>query len=124
MIGLVVTVVLFPLIGWSLGRRGFGEAFLLGLGVTGSVLFIAGVLHVPLAIAFWPIGMWGVVRGVRELKRGIPGPRIHSPVATTLMILPLVPKESLNRLTTLFSGSARNCPRPRPAEQSAVSSSS
>src|SRR5438270_3297280 len=90
MIGLVVTVVLFPLIGWSLGRRGFGEAFLLGLGVTGSVLFIAGVLHVPLAIAFWPIGVWGVVRGVRDLKRGIPGPRIHSPVATTLMILPLV----------------------------------
>jgi hypothetical protein len=108
MIGLLVTVVLFPLVGWSLGRRGIGEAFLLGLGITGSVLFIAGVMHVPLAIAFWPIGVWGVVRGVRELKRGIPPPRIHSPVATTLMILPLIALTFAAAITPLndFDGRA------------------
>jgi len=90
MIGLLVTVVLFPLVGWSLGRRSLGEAFLLGLGITGSVLFIAGVVHVPLVIAMVLIGVWGIGSGVWELRRGIPNLRIHSPVATIVMIIPLV----------------------------------
>src|SRR5438270_6366875 len=68
MIGFLVTVLLFPLIGWTLGRRSLGESFLLGAGITGSVLFIAGVVHVPLVIAMVVIGVWGVGCGVWELK--------------------------------------------------------
>jgi hypothetical protein len=90
MTGLLVTIVLFPLVGLSLGRRSFGESFLLGLGITGSVLFIAGVLHVPLVIAFVLIGVWGVGRGVWEIRRGMPSLRVHSPLATILTILPLL----------------------------------
>jgi hypothetical protein len=108
MIGFIVTVFLFPLVGWSLGRRSFGEAFLLGLGITGSVLFVAGVAHVPLVIAMVLIGVWGVGCGVWELRRGIPKPRIHSPVATTLTIVPLIALTFAAAITPLndFDGRA------------------
>jgi hypothetical protein len=90
MIGFIVTLVLFPLIGLSFGRRNLGEAFLLGLGITGSVLFIAGVAHVPLVIAMVLIGLWGVGRGVWKLKSAFPFPTPHSPLPTILMCIPLV----------------------------------
>ncbi|MEA2343628.1 MAG: hypothetical protein QOF63_1797 [Thermoanaerobaculia bacterium] len=90
MIGLLVTVILFPLVGLILGRRGIGEAFLLGLGITGSVLFVAGVVHVPLVIAMVLIGVWGVGRGVWEIRRGIPRLHFHSPIATILMAILLL----------------------------------
>jgi hypothetical protein len=108
MIGLLVTVVLFPLVGWTLGRRSLGEAFLLGLGITGSVLFIAGVVHVPLVVAMILIGVWGVGRGVWELRRGILPPRIHSPVATILMVIPLLALTFAAAITPLndFDGRA------------------
>jgi hypothetical protein len=80
MIGLLVTLVFFPLIGWSLGRRSLGEAFLFGIGLTGTILFIAGVIHVPLIVALVLIGVWGVGCGVWELRRGLPKLRIHSPL--------------------------------------------
>ncbi|HXH39806.1 MAG TPA: hypothetical protein VNN08_14350, partial [Thermoanaerobaculia bacterium] len=60
MIGLLVTLVLFPLVGWSIGRRRLGEAFLFGAGITGSVLFLAGVVHVPWVAAMAVVGGWGV----------------------------------------------------------------
>lgn len=90
MIGLVVTIILFPLIGWIIGRRSIGEAFLLGIGLTGSVLFIAGVVHVPLVIAMVAVGAWGVGRGVWELKKGLPPSTLHSPFPTILMCIPLL----------------------------------
>jgi hypothetical protein len=108
MIALLVTLVLFPLVGVSLGRRGIGEAFLLGLGITGSVLFIAGVVHVPLVIAFVVLGVWGVGRGVWELRRGIARPHIHSPLATILTIVPLLALTFAAAITPLndFDGRA------------------
>jgi hypothetical protein len=108
MIGFIVTVVLFPLVGWSVSRRSFGEAFLLGLGITGSVLFVAGVAQVPLVIAFALLAVCGVGNGVWELRRGIPKPRIHSPVATALMIVPLAALTFAAAITPLndFDGRA------------------
>jgi hypothetical protein len=108
MIAFLVTVLLFPLIGLSLGRRSFGEAFLLGAGITGSVLFVAGVVHVPLVIAMVLIGVWGVGCGVWELRRGISLPTLHSPLATILMIIPLIALTFAAAITPLndFDGRA------------------
>ncbi|MEA2328516.1 MAG: hypothetical protein QOE68_3475 [Thermoanaerobaculia bacterium] len=89
MIGLLVTVLLFPLVGWSLGRRGIGEAFLLGLGVTGSVLFIAGIAHVPLVIAFALLILASLVYVVLR-RRPLQLPDLHSPWPTILMAIPLL----------------------------------
>jgi len=108
MIGFIVTLVLFPLIGLSLGRRSLGEAFLLGLGITGSVLFIAGVVHVPLVIAMGLIAVWGVGRGVWELKNAFPVAKPHSPLPTILMIIPLLALTFTAAITPLndFDGRA------------------
>jgi len=115
MIGLAVTLVLFPLAGWSLGRRSIGEAFLFGAGLTGSVLFIAGVLHVPLVIALVLIGAWSVGCGVWELRRrrrGMPSdpplPTPHSPLPTILMCIPLLALTFVAAITPLndFDGRA------------------
>src|SRR4051794_20588735 len=108
MIGLAVTLLLFPLVGFSAGRRSLGEAFLLGLGITGSVLFVAGVVHVPLVIAFALLGVWGVGCGVWELRRGIQRPHIHSPLATTLTVIPLLALTFAAAITPLadFDGRA------------------
>jgi len=108
MIGFIVTLVLFPLIGLSFGRRSLGEAFLLGLGITGSVLFIAGVVHVPLVIAMGLIAVWGVARGVWEVKNAFPLSTAHSPLPTILMIIPLVALTFAAAITPLndFDGRA------------------
>jgi hypothetical protein len=112
MIALLVTVLLFPLVGWTLGRRSLGEAFLLGLGITGSVLFIAGVVHVPLVIAFVALGVWGVGSGVWELKHSsrsaLPLPTPHSPLPTLLMIVPFIALTFAAAITPLndFDGRA------------------
>ncbi|MEA2342367.1 MAG: hypothetical protein QOF63_536 [Thermoanaerobaculia bacterium] len=92
MIGFIITVVLFPLVGWTFGRRNLGDAFLFGLGITGAVLFIAGVIHVPLVFAMLVLGVWGVGRGMWEIKhRNTPPLRTpHSPLPTILMCIPLV----------------------------------
>ncbi|HEX3579007.1 MAG TPA: hypothetical protein VHY33_10630 [Thermoanaerobaculia bacterium] len=114
MIGFIVTILLFPLIGWSLGRRSIGEAFLLGIGITGSVLFIAGVVHVPLVIGMMLLGVWGVGSGVLEIKRrrslrsDLPLPTPYPPLPTILMILPLVALTFAAAITPLndFDGRA------------------
>ena len=109
MIGLLVTLLLFPLVGWTLGRRSLGEAFLLGVGITGAVLFIAGVVHVPLVIAFALIGVWAVASAVRELRRHplrLSTP--HSPLPTILMAIPLLALTFAAAITPLndFDGRA------------------
>jgi len=114
MIAVAVTLLLFPLVGWSLGRRSLGEAFLLGLGITGLVLFIAGVIHVPLVIAMILIGVWGVGSGVWEMRRrrrlrsDLPRPTPYPPLPTILMIIPLVALTFAAAITPLsdFDGRA------------------
>jgi hypothetical protein len=114
MIGLLVTLILFPLVGWSIGRRSLGEAFLFGAGLTGSVLFLAGVAHVPLVVALGLVGVWGVGSGVWELKRRrgeprtLPLPTPHSPLPTILMLIPIVALAFVAAITPLsdFDGRA------------------
>jgi hypothetical protein len=107
MIGLAVTILLFPLVGWALGRRSLGEAFLLGLGVTGSVLFIAGVVHVPLVIAMLLLVV-GSVGGVVLTRRPLQLPQVHSPLPTILMAIPLLALTFAAAITPLndFDGRA------------------
>jgi len=92
MIGLVVTIVLFPLAGWSIGRRSIGEAFLFGAGLTGALLFLAGVVHVRLVVAFGLIVVWGVGSGVWELmhrSRTVQSTPHHA-IPTIVMCIPLI----------------------------------
>ena len=113
MTGLLITFVLFPLLGSSIARRSWGEAFLFGVGITGAALFVAGVARVPLVITFVGIGVWGVGRGVwgvignrSQLPRSLPTP--HSPLPTTLMIIPLIILAFIAAITPLndFDGRA------------------
>jgi hypothetical protein len=79
MIGLLVTLILFPLVGWSLGRRSWGEAFLFGVGITGTLLFFAGLVHVPLVAALLLIGAWGIGSLAWTISRrgtGLPGSQV------------------------------------------------
>jgi hypothetical protein len=109
MIGLVVTLVLFPLAGWSIGRRSFGEAFLFGAGLTGALLFLAGVAHVPLVVALGLIGVWGAGSGLWELlRRSTRRPNPYPLLPTILMCLPLIALTFVTAITPLsdFDGRA------------------
>ncbi|MGA8807188.1 MAG: hypothetical protein WB973_04870 [Thermoanaerobaculia bacterium] len=108
MTGFIVTLILFPLVGMSFGRRGLGEAFLLGVGITGAVLFVAAVAHVPLVIAMVVLGMWGIGRGVWKLTKVFPLPTPHSPLPTILICIPLVAMTFAAAITPLndFDGRA------------------
>jgi len=109
MIGVLVTLILFPLVGWSLGRRSIGEAFLFGAGITGSLLFIAGVVHVPLVIALVLIGVWGASTAVWQLRSGSRPPSMPYPrFATILMVFPFVALTFAAAITPLndFDGRA------------------
>ena len=87
MIGLIITLFLFPLIGWSLARRSLGEAFLLGVGLTGSLLFLAGVAHVPLVPTLVLVVVCGLGCVVWAYRRR----RISSPSLTPSTSYPLLP---------------------------------
>ena len=110
MIGLLVTFVLFPLVGWSIGRRGIGEAFLFGAGLTGALLFLAGVAHVPLVIALALIVVWGVGSGVWELmhRPRTVQPTPHLAIPTIVMCIPLIALTFVAAITPLsdFDGRA------------------
>jgi hypothetical protein len=109
MIGLVVTFVIFPLAGWSIGRRGIGEAFLFGAGLTGTLLFLAGVAHVPLAVALGLIGVWCVGSGLWELmRRSTRQPNPYPMLPTILMCVPLIALTFVAAITPLsdFDGRA------------------
>ncbi len=110
MIGLVVTFVIFPLVGWSIGRRSIGEAFLFGAGLTGTLLFLAGVAHVPLVVALGLIVVWGVGSGVWELMHRSRTPQLtsHPWLPTILMCVPLIALTFVAAITPLsdFDGRA------------------
>ena len=113
MIGLIITAVLFPLAGWSIARRSWGEAFLFGVGLTGTILFLAGVVHVSLvvALALVLVGSIGAVMW-RHPNRGelslFPRPTQHSPLATIIMAIPLAALAFIAAVTPLndFDGRA------------------
>jgi hypothetical protein len=112
MIGLLVTLILFPLVGWSIGRRSLGEAFLLGAGLTGAILFLAGVMHVPLVAALVMIVVWGLGSGVWQLthrpRRDLQPPTPHPRLPTILMCVPLIALTFVAAITPLsdFDGRA------------------
>ncbi len=114
MIGLLVTLTVFPIVGWSLARRRLGEAFLLGAGITGGAIFIAGVMHVTLVAAFVLVASWGAGSLAWELTRrsrrdpGATAPAFHSPLPTILMCIPLIALTFIASITPLndFDGRA------------------
>jgi hypothetical protein len=109
MIGLLVTLVLFPLVGWSVARRSWAEAFLLGVGITGTLLFFAGLIHVPLVTALAVILVLAIIR-ISTAPRG-PENRHPTPdtrLATAVMVLPLIALTFVTAITPLsdFDGRA------------------
>ena len=109
MIGLLVTLVLFPLAGWSIGRRSIGEAFLVGAGLTGALLFFAGVVHLPMFVALGLIGVWVAGSGLWELLRRSPRqPNPYPLLPTILLCIPLLALTFVTAITPLsdFDGRA------------------
>ncbi|HXH95548.1 MAG TPA: hypothetical protein VNN25_28485 [Thermoanaerobaculia bacterium] len=113
MIGLLITLVLFPLVGWSVGRRSWGEAFLFGAGLVGTILFLAGVVHVPLVPAFALVlltSLGTAVWSYRTRKTSCPTPRPthHTLLPTIAMALPLIAITFIASITPLndFDGRA------------------
>jgi len=109
MIGLVVTLVLFPLVGWSIGRRSAGEAFLFGAGITGTLLFLAGLVHIPLVAALAVIMALAIIR-IATTSRN-PDTRHPTPdtrLATAVMVAPLIALTFITTITPLsdFDGRA------------------
>lgn len=92
MIGLLITIVIFPLVGWSVARRSWGEAFLFGVGLTGAILFLAGTVHLPLVVALAGIVLAAVVRlfVVRRNPDSLQPAAAHPPIATIAMAIPLL----------------------------------
>jgi hypothetical protein len=109
MIGLLVTVVLFPLVGWCVARRNWGEAFLVGVGLVGTILFLAGVAHVPLVAALSLIVLAAVAWLAWRYRRHNHAPSTHyPPLATIVMAVPLVALALVAAVTPLndFDGRA------------------
>ena len=88
MTGLIIALILFPLIGGAVARRNWGEAWLFGAGLCGATLFVAGVLHVPLAAALVILVMAALTR----FRQGLRSPvRARWPRAPAIvMFVPLV----------------------------------
>ena len=109
MIGLLVTLILFPLVGWSIARRSWGEAFLFGAGLTGTLLFLAGLLHVPLVVALAAVIVVAILRLWRQPQNSDPRPPTpDTRLATVAMVLPLLALAFITFITPLndFDGRA------------------
>jgi hypothetical protein len=111
MIGLLITLVLFPLVGWSIARRSWGEAFLFGAGLVGTVLFLAGVVHVPLVFAFALVliaSIGGAVWSYRNRKKNTPHSTPQALLPTIAMAIPLIALAFIAVVTPLndFDGRA------------------
>ena len=109
MIGLAVTLVLFPLIGWSIARRSSGEAFLFGVGITGVLLFLAGLVHLPLVAALAFIVALAIIRIATAARTSENRqPATHNRFATAVMVLPLIALTFVAAITPLsdFDGRA------------------
>ena len=109
MIGLLITIVLFPLVGWSVARRSWGEAFLFGVGLTGAILFLGGVAHVPLVIALAGIVLTAGVRLFATWRSpDSRQPTANSPIATIALAIPLLILAFVSAVTPLndFDGRA------------------
>jgi len=109
MIGLIVTLVLFPLVGWSVARRSWGEPFLFGVGLTGALLFVAGLVHLPLVAALAAIVVVAIVC-VWKAPRNSDNRQLTTDnhPATAVMLLPLIAIAIVIAITPLndFDGRA------------------
>ena len=89
MIGLLVTVVLFPAVGAAVSRlTGRVQPYLAGAGVVGGLLFILNLLHVPLLAALALIVLIALF-GVRKIEK--PNPIIAVVAAWLLVVTAVVP---------------------------------
>jgi hypothetical protein len=109
MTGLLVTLILFPLAGWSVARRSWGEAFLFGAGLTGAVLFLAGLVHVPLVAALAVMVVLAIIRiATASRTTDKRPPMTGNRLATAVMCLPLIALTFAAAITPLsdFDGRA------------------
>jgi hypothetical protein len=106
MIGLLITLVLFPLAGCIAGRRTFSESFLTGVGVVGAALFVGGVLGVPFVATLVLVMCVAIARFV--MQRGWNRPQSFAIAPTSLLIAPLLFLTFIAAITPLtdFDGRA------------------
>lgn len=71
MTGLLFTIVFFPLVGLAVSRT---NVYLAGTGVTGLVLFVTMVWHVPMAITLIALAVICGALALRRLMRRQPAP--------------------------------------------------
>jgi hypothetical protein len=82
MTGCIATLLLFPLVGVAVSRLvGRVQPFLAGAGAVGTLLFIAGVAHVPLRLAIGIIIAGSIL--ILIVRRGKPAARIAYPPLPT-----------------------------------------
>jgi hypothetical protein len=99
--GALLTLLLFPLAGCIAGRRPFSEAYLLGVGVIGATMFVAGVMHVPLAVTFVIVVVISAVQLIRDRHRVVVDAPQFSRWQTALMIAPLLALAFVASITPL-----------------------
>jgi len=87
--GMVIAALLFPIAGCIAGRRSLDEAFLFGLGVVGSSLFLLGLLHVPFVITIGLLIVAGLLGCWKNWKPSNSATQKPSNLATIAMIIPL-----------------------------------
>ena len=91
MIGLLVTVVLFPLLGAALSRVvGRVQPYLAGAGAAGVLLFILNFVHVPFLVALALIVL-GALWGLKPTKIEWPNPIIIVAGAWLLIVTAVTP---------------------------------
>lgn len=87
--GFVIAFLLFPLIGAAVSRRNWGEAYLLGAGLLGALLFFCGLLDVPM-LATIVVATLAALAIVIDRRRSLPE-RVHYPILPTIVLaIPLL----------------------------------
>lgn len=91
MIGLLVTVTLFPLVGAAVSRLvGRVQPFLAGAGVVGGVLFVLSLMHVPMP-AILAVIVLVALFGIVKPKLETPNPILIAAAAWLLIVTAVVP---------------------------------
>jgi len=89
MTGLLVTLVLFPVVGLAIGRiAGPVQPFLAGTGAIGAIVFVAGVLHVPIVATVIAIVVAAIV--ILIVRPAPKGPRLSYPIVPTILAAAIV----------------------------------
>lgn len=109
MIGLLVTVLLFPLVGWAMSRLvGRTSVFLMGLGTVGAVLHVTTLMRIPpmVTIVVLIVGSL-IVIGARVSSRAHAAEDSRAPFALVVLLLPIAALLFITAVTPLHDYDGR-----------------